>query len=313
MAITSPAQRLPPLHIHGNLSTIELAPVLVALGAWPADDATLAQGGIKGLYGLPGDLPNLHSQGRSDLATNSETQALRYSVAHPDLRLILTLSQGIYRIVARRSAGITRLADLRGKRVATMPHTSSAYFLDRCLRKADVGPSDVEVVPFVAGSDRPLTMIPQALVRREIDAATVWEPHLQKAQDLLGDDAVELQSSCGYREQFSLYATAPSLADPVKRPRIVAFVRTLIQATHRLQDTPGVAWPLIARAMKEDPHMIERCWRHHAFPANLPHELLDVMVDEEEWVAHETGRAPRPRRALATLIDPSVLADAMSA
>lgn len=318
MSIEPPSQRLPPLrlpplHIHGNLSTIELAPVLLALSVWPAGEASLAQGGIMGLYGLPGDLPNLHSQGRSDLATNSETQALRYSITHPDLRLVLTVSQGLYRIVARRSAGITRLADLRGKRVATMPRTSSAYFLERCLRTAGVGPADVDVVPFVAGSDRPLTMIPQALVRGEIDAATVWEPHMQKAQDLLGDDAIELHSPCGYREQFSLYATAASLADPVTRPRIVAFVRTIIQVTRRLREEPALAWPLLARAMDEDPRMIERCWRHHAFPAELPPELLDVMVDEDAWVALETGRAPRGRAELATLIDASVLADALQA
>ena len=46
----------------------------------------------------------------------------------PGLRIILTVSEGYYRIVARRSAGISSLADLKGKRIATFPSTSSAYY-----------------------------------------------------------------------------------------------------------------------------------------------------------------------------------------
>jgi NitT/TauT family transport system substrate-binding protein len=298
------------LRIHGNLSTLELAPVLLALAQWPEDEATLRQGGIMGLYGLPGDLPNLHSQGSSDLATNSETQALRYSIAHPDLRLILTVSQGLYRIVARRSAGIAQLADLKGKRVGTMPRTSSAYFLERSLRTVGLGIEDIEVVPFVAGSPVPLTLIPNALKEGKLDAATVWEPHLQRAQDLLGADAIEFPSPCGYREQFSLYSTAAKLADPALRPRIVKFVRTVIQASRQLELQPQTVWPLLAEAMKEDASIVERCWPHHCFPASLPPELLDVMDDEEAWVARETGRIPRGRHELTQLIDSTVLAEA---
>ena len=300
-----------PLRIHGNLSTLELAPVLLALDSWCGDDATLEQGGIMGLYGLPGDLPNLRAQGSSDLATNSETQALRYSVAHPDLRLILTVSQGLYRIVARRSAGIEQLADLRGKRVGTMPRTSSAYFLERSLRTVGLSTADVEVHAFVAGSAMPLARIPEAFKEGRLDAATVWEPEMQRAQEALGADCIEFPDPCGYQEQFSLYSTAAKLADPGLRPRIVRFVRALIQASNQFRLQPQLVWPLLAKAMREDVGMIERCWRHHAFPANLPPELLDVMVDEEVWVAAETGRAPRPREEIAQLIDGSILAEAL--
>ncbi|HTQ99959.1 MAG TPA: hypothetical protein VMH83_08210, partial [Candidatus Acidoferrum sp.] len=55
--------------------------------------------------------------GMVDAATGSETQALLNSVLQPDLRIVLTLSECRYRIVARKSAGIQALADLRGKRV----------------------------------------------------------------------------------------------------------------------------------------------------------------------------------------------------
>lgn len=301
----------PSLRIHGNLSTLELAPVLLAVASHPAA-WSLEQGGVMGLYGRPGDLPNLAARGVSDVATNSETQGLRYAIEHPDLRIILTVSQGLYRIVARRSAGVWRLSDLRGKRVATMPRTSSAYYLEHSLRTVGLGEADVEVVPFVAGSDRPLSGITQAFLDGHIDAATVWEPELQKAQNALGADAIEFHDPQGYKEQFCLYSTAGKLADPVLRPAIVAFVRAVADASRRLQDCPQLAWPLLAQATGQDGEIIRQCWRHHTYPASLPDDLLDVMVEEEAWVARETGRVARSRGAISTMIDPSVLREAMA-
>jgi NitT/TauT family transport system substrate-binding protein len=43
----------------------------------------------------------------------------------------------------------------------------------------------------------------------------------------------------------------------------------------------------------------------------LVSDLLDVMVEEERWVAKERNRAPRTRSQLAPLIDRSLLDEAM--
>ena len=41
-------------------------------------------------------------------------------------------------------------------------------------------------------------------------------------------------------------------------------------------------------------------------------DLLDVLVEEDVWVAKEKGRPPRSREALARLIDASVLKEALA-
>jgi NitT/TauT family transport system substrate-binding protein len=312
-AAPPPRANGPALQVYGNLSTLELAPVLLAAGSPGAQAVALRQGGITSLYGEAGDLPNLAGKGVSDLATNSETQALRYSVRHPDLRLVLTVSEGLYRIVARRSAGIASVADLRGKRVGTMPRTSSAYFLDRTLRSAGLSEADVKVVPFVAGSSMPLSRLTEAMARGELDAATIWEPEMQKTQDALGADAIELRDPRGYRELFSLFSTEAKLRDPQLRPRIVAFVRSVIDTSARIRRDPRIAWPAVARATRQDERIIERAWPHHTYPASLPPDLLDVLVEQDVWVARESGRAPRDRAQLARLIDASVLQEALRA
>jgi sulfonate transport system substrate-binding protein len=302
------------LRVYGNLSTLELAPVLLACKSIHAGRTVLQQGGILSLYAKDGDLPNLKAQGRSHVATNSETQGLRYSVENPSLRIIFTVAEGVYRIVGRRSAGINTLADLRGKRIGTMPKTSSAFYLAQMLRTVGVAEKDVTIVPFIAGSSAPLSRMPQALLDRQIDAVTIWEPEMQRAKDVLGADAVEFFDAASYREQFALYSTAENLVDPVLRPKIVSFVKALMVASERIRRDPREAWPLVAQAARIDLKAVERSWPHHTYPGTLLlSSLLDVLVEEEVWVAQETGRAPRARDALKTLIDPSVLEEALRA
>src|SRR6185295_12549498 len=97
----------PSFRVYGNTKTIELAPVLFAADrVHKKTPVTVSNGGI----------PDLFNANAADVATNAETQALRQSVDHPNLRIIFTVSEGFYRIIARRSAGVTKLDDLRGKK-----------------------------------------------------------------------------------------------------------------------------------------------------------------------------------------------------
>jgi sulfonate transport system substrate-binding protein len=285
------------LRVYGNTSTIELAPVLLAAQEL-GDAVSVTNGGI----------PDLFDDSVADLATNAETQALRQSADHPYLRVIFTVAEGFYRIVARRSAGIGTLADLRGKRVATIPITSSGYYLHKMLGTVGLTIDDVTVVQV-----GPLNLLPRALANREVDAVTIWEPEIQLAAEGIGTDAIEFQDRRVYRELFNLHATEASLADPTKRREIVAFVRALQRATARITERPRDAWPLVAARTGYDVALIERVWHHEGYPGTLATDLLDVMVAEDVYIARERSRAPRTRAELARLVDDSVLREAVAA
>src|SRR5690606_38121026 len=137
----------PPLRVTGNTTTIELAPVLLAIdqGLYPGP-ATLENGGVPNLFGLVSPAATGEPL-VSDVSTNYDTQALLGSAENPDLRIVMTVSEGLYRIVAKRSAGIATLADLRGKRIGTVRNTSSAFFLHSMLQTAGLTEDDVEIVP----------------------------------------------------------------------------------------------------------------------------------------------------------------------
>ncbi len=300
------------LSICGNFSTLELAPLHLAISNLAAANVTFSQGAILSLYGQGrDDLPNLRTRAISHLATNSETQGLRYSVAHPDLRIILTLTLGHYRIVGRRSAAISQLSDLGGKRIGTMPKTSSAYFLHRMLTSVGLSESDVTLVPFVSGTDRPLSLMSKALADKEIDAITIWEPEMQKSIDVLGTDAIEFPDTTGYCEHFCLYSTKQTLDDLQRRQQILTLVQTLMKSSGDLIGTPETAQELVSRASGFDINTVKGAWRHHAFPANLDEALLEVLTAEERWVALETNRRARSRQELSELLDFSIFKEAL--
>ena len=300
------------LRVYGNLSLLEMAPALLAAGRIYTGKAIIEHGGVKSLWGKASDLPSLTAAGQSDIAANSETQVLPSSFDNPDLRIIFTLAECPYRIVCRRSAGIAQLADLRGKRIGTMPKSSAVYFLDRMLRTVGLTEQDVTIVPFMAKTKAPLSLMPQALSSGEIDAVTVWEPQSQKAKNAIGTDAIEFCDPAVYRERFNLCTTQANLDDPVMRQKIVAFVRALIVATAQLQRNSQEACLLVAQAAELNIEIVRNSWPYLTYPGTLSPDLLDVLVPVEVWVATETCRVPRTRSELSRLIDGSVLRDALT-
>jgi len=153
--------------------------------------------------------------GQADAATGSETQATLSAVLQPQLRIILTLAECHYRMVGRRSAGIHGIADLRGKRIAYTPATSSEYFLRVMLQSAGLALADIVPVKL-----EPEAM-PAALAQGQADAMAMWEPHPQNAINLIGKDAIVMtdprKAPHAYFERFNLNTTTTVLNDPRRR------------------------------------------------------------------------------------------------
>src|SRR5436190_10201040 len=108
LSLETHGQVLTPLRAAGNMTTIELSPLLVAADKIYAGEISVINGGIPAIM-----------TGMVDVATNAETQLLRQSVDDPDLRVVFTVAESFYRVVARKSAGVRRIADLKGKRITT--------------------------------------------------------------------------------------------------------------------------------------------------------------------------------------------------
>ena len=285
---------LPPLRIAGNMTTIELAPVLVAANGLYRGQVTVINGGIPELM-----------RGEVDAATNAETQLLRRSVDDPSLRIIFTEAESFYRVVARRSAGIKSAGDLRGKKIAVAPNTSAHYYLVRLLEAAGVPEDAVTAVPVA-----PITKMSGMLANREVDAVAIWEPESENAVAAVGADAIVFQDRSLYRELFNLQTTTKVLGDPAKRRALVEFLRSLISASAGLRERPREFWPVVSSKENYTEAVISRSWPQLRYAGSMADDLLDVMTREERWVAKEKARTARTREQLGVLIDRSLLDEA---
>jgi len=278
-----------PLKIAVNMTTIESFPILAAASKLNGVVLLPAQNGRNAMAELV--------SGNADAATGSETQALLNSVNDPRIRIILTLSECRYRIIARRSAGIRRLSDLRGKKIAVTLNTSSHYYLSRMLATAHVAEDDIELVA-LEGSD-----MPAALEKHSVDAVSIWEPHAQNSLSVLGNDAVVFENSSAYTERFNLNTRTDVLADPAKRAALLKLSRDIEGSSNQIRTHSAEMIPLLSAKIGYPERTVIAVWRQFTFPASINGKLGAALNEVEPWVAASQKRQPRDNTELANLID----------
>ncbi len=295
---------LPPLIHSGAQMAVELAPVHVALRRMWGDNAKFINGGVLHLVG---------PDRKADVASNGETQNLFQSFNDPSIRVLMTIAEGHYPLLARHSAGVHDLADLKGKKILSYAHTTAGYFLHKMLQRVGLTFEDVTIV------ETPLGDIPKVVANKEVDAVAIWEPDSQQAVWSLrqgGEDLTIFSGAQTYHERYNLCSTAENLADPAKRKAIVAYMRAIIDATRDINTLPAVAaesQEMVARSgglytVEE----VAQCFPNVKYVAKVDDRLLDVFEEEDVWLAGLDKRRPRSRAELAKLIDAKPYEEAMS-
>jgi len=283
----------PSLKVAVNMTTIESFPVIVAIEKMNGIELVNATNGRNAMAQLVG--------GSADAATGSETQALLNSVSDPRIRIVVTLAECRYRIIARRSAGIRRLSDLRGKKVAATMSTSSHYYLSRMLANAHVAESDIHLVG-LEGQD-----MPAALEKHDVDAVSIREPHAENSLEALGKDAVVFEDGAAYTERFNLNTRTDVLSDLSKRAALLALIREIARTSNQIRTQPKQMIPTLAPKIGYKEQLVAAVWRQFTFPASLNDKLRPALNDVELWVAANQKRQPRAKRDLDNLIDFNVI------
>ena len=172
----------------------------------------------------------------------------------------MTVAECDYRIVARRSAGIRRLADLRGKKVGAPANTSAGYYLAKMLKTVKLAEPDVTVVPMAVAD------MAAAMKRGDVDAVSGWEPGAQDSIAALGADAIVFQDRFGVSRAFQPEHDAGVLNDPAKRRALVDVVRAIAAASADVRARPAGVRPLLSSRINVPQETIAAVWRHFRFP-----------------------------------------------
>jgi NitT/TauT family transport system substrate-binding protein len=292
-----------PLAVYGARAVSELAPIHLAIEKLYGADAAVRQGNVSNLVG---------KDPIADVAANGETQQLLHSVSGKNMRILMTVAEGHYSLVARRAAGIASLADLKGKRVLTYKRTTADFFLFKMLQKGGLSPADVSML------EAPYGKAFSVVEKGDVDAIAVWEPDGEQTLRYWresGEDVVIFSGEDVYFERYNLCTNAESLADPCKRAAIVSLTKAIVEATRQINNDPAVEAKAQAAVVKAAGGALTNAdvtlgWAGTKFVASFDETLIDLLVEQDVWLASQQQRTPRSRKELARLIDRSVYDEA---
>ncbi len=148
---------------------------------------------------------------------------------------------------------------------------------------------------------------PQMIADKQIDAFGIWEPAVELGAQALGANAVVFQNFSVYREVYSLYATTEKLNDAATRKNIVAFVRALNQSLEVFRDKPDTVYQTVASAVGMDAAVVKAVWPDHRWTGKWGPDLLDFLVEEDEYLAKQDRRQAIPKADLAKFLDSSII------
>lgn len=181
------------------------------------------------------------------------------------------------------------------------------------LARESLALSDVTLVT------EPLGKIAAGLANNQYDATAIWEPDSEssiRALRDIGEDVVIFSGAGVYHEYYNFYSRADLLADPDKRREIVKLVRAIIDAAKEINTNPAVAAEAQALVAKSGHRYtveeVAHSWPNVHFVAAFDDGLLDVLVEEEIWLAPQQSRETRSREELAKLIDRSIYEEAIA-
>jgi putative hydroxymethylpyrimidine transport system substrate-binding protein len=258
------------------------APILVAqqIGAYAAVglDVTLVQ---------PGDAtmpPKLVAAGDGDIALTAEPQFLEQIAAGLKLtRIGVLIDKPLSTLVALQGVGITKLADLRGKRIGFGSGEMERAMVGAMLHSVGLSLNDVHMVQIGE-------QLSVALLARQVDAVTVYRnvevfELQQQGAASIGFD-YETHGVPAFDEV--IYVARPPVAGDSRFSR---FLKATAKGVAYLRAHPAQAWSDFAKAHPD----LDDDVNHKSWFATLPYFASDPFaLDRAQYDAfarflHQAG------------------------
>lgn len=219
--------------------------------------------------------------GQVDVATVSEVPIVFNSFNRSDFSVVATAgsSDNEPRIIARKSSGIQKPADLEGKRLATQRASAVHFFLHLFMVKHGLSQDAVNL------SFKKAEELPHALANGKIDAFSMREPFISKAKDLLKEDAIIFSEPGLYSKTFNLVVNNSVV---LQRPAVIEqMLRALMQAEIFTANYPYQAMEIVANRLGINKKQMIDIWPEIRLKISLDQSLVYSLKDEARWAIDE--------------------------
>lgn len=179
-------------------------------------------------------------------------------------------------ILAREDKGIKVPSDIKGKKAGVFRGTASDFLMDAFLAAHGLKASNLEIINMKPGQ------MVKAITAGEIDVMFSWQPHIMRAQEALGKNAVlmpgaDLSTACFPLVVMKDYAEA--------NPEIIEKVlRAFVKAEKFIKENRDQAIEVFLKATEIDRKIVTALWDYLDFDISLDQALLVQMEDQARWL-----------------------------
>jgi ABC-type nitrate/sulfonate/bicarbonate transport system substrate-binding protein len=216
-------------------------------------------------------------EGKADLATAGDTPLVLSIMAGKMLSTIAVIQRSSRNeaIVARQDRGISKPADLSGKKIGVTFGTTGDFFADSFLVVHGIKRDQVRFI------DMKPDEMAGALDTGRVDAVSTWNPTLSQLGRDLGNKGITFYGGEFYTETFCLAGSREYIQ---RHPEAISKVlRALIKAETFAKQRPDEARRLVANFIKTDKSVLDEIWDIFNLRVTLDQALLLNFEEQSRW------------------------------
>jgi NitT/TauT family transport system substrate-binding protein len=215
-------------------------------------------------------------KGEADIAGAAEFPFVRAVFQKEKISVIACYDKfGNDYIVGRKDQGITKISNLKGKRIGVALKTINEFYLGQFLASNGMDTGDVVLI------DLAPAQYVKAIAGGEVDAIIAWQPYIHRIQK-------EVRRVVVWPAQSSqaVYGLLVCSSEWVKEHTDIVerFLKSLREAEDYVFHYPDEARAIVRKRLKYDDSYIASVWPQHQFTLSLDQTLIVAMKDEAQWM-----------------------------
>jgi len=241
-------------------------------------------------------------QGKADVMCNTCLRIAQSNFNPSDHVIIGTLSysDNQMKLIARKSVGITKVSDLKGKKIVVTQASFAHFYLERFLLFYGLTLDDVELV--FGGKKE----IPGIIERGLADAAMWHGVPIAETKKILGNDYVIFQNPAIYRKTQQLIVHRAWLAQ--HREQAKGLLRAILKGEEFMKAHMEESIEIMAKTKGYDIKDMAQTVRHEInYHLSLDQSIFNELESIEQWALDNNIVERKTPRNYLEMVDYSLL------